>query len=140
MSSVRSTTSGSTQQCSCGKSQRSSQRAVKWATAGGLFAALGLCAACCLLPFALLSVGVAGVWVSTLDALARYKWVFVGLVAALLGYGFYVVYLKPRRACAAGAACEVCRPGRSVRIGLWVATILAIGGIVFEQVEPYLAH
>jgi mercuric ion transport protein len=139
MENVSSTPSEGAGSCSCGKSANSSKLAVKWTTAGGLLAALGVCAACCLLPFALLSVGVAGAWVSTLDALAPYKWLFIGLTAALLGYGFYAAYWKPRRTCAAGAACEVCGTGRSVRVGLWIATILAVGGIVFEQVEPYLA-
>jgi mercuric ion transport protein len=122
-------------QCAC----TGSKRTIRWTTAGSLLAALGVCAACCLLPFALLSVGVAGAWVSTLDALTPYKWMFIGLTAALLGYGFYAVYWRPRRTCAAGTACEVCGSGRSVRAGLWIATILAIGGIVFEQIEPYLA-
>jgi mercuric ion transport protein len=126
-------------QCSCGKSADGSMRVVKWTTAGGVFAALGVCAACCLLPFALLSIGVAGAWVSTLDALAPYKWIFIGLTAALLGYGFYAVYWKPRRTCAAGAACKACGSSRSVRVVLWVATVLAIAGIVFEQVEAYLS-
>jgi mercuric ion transport protein len=139
MESVSSTATAGARSCSCGKSANSSKRAVKWTTAGGLLAALGVCAACCLLPFALLSAGVAGAWVSTLDALAPYKWVFIGLTAVLLGYGFYAAYWKPRRTCAAGAACEVCGTGRSVRVSLWIATILAVGGIVFEQVEPYLA-
>jgi mercuric ion transport protein len=104
-----------------------------------LFAALGVCAACCLLPFVLISLGVTGAWVGTLDSLARYKWPFISLAAALLGYGFYVVYWRPKRQCAAGAACTARATGRSVRVGLWVATILAIGGVAFEQVEPLLA-
>lgn len=135
MSNVRSIAAEGTHQCA----GSSSKRAVGWTTAGGLLAALGVCAACCLLPFALLSFGVAGAWVSTLDALAPYKWVFIGLTVVLLGYGFYAAYWRPRRTCAAGAACETCGTGRPVRIGLWIATILAISGIVFEQVEPYLA-
>lgn len=104
-----------------------------------MLAALGVCAACCLLPFALLGVGVAGAWVSALDALAPYKWIFI-VLTALLGYGFYAAYWKPRRSCAAGTNCEVCGTGRSVRVGLWIATILAIGGIVFEYFEPLLVH
>jgi mercuric ion transport protein len=138
MDNVSSLASAGARQCSCGKSPNRSKRIAKWTTAGGLLAALGVCTACCLLPFALLSVGVAGAWVSTLDALAPYKWIFISLTVALLGYGFYAVYWKPRRTCSAGAACDVCGSGRSVRIGLWIATTLAIGGIAFEQVEPYL--
>jgi mercuric ion transport protein len=125
--------------CGCSKSANRSQRVVKWTTAGGLLAALGICAACCLLPFTLLSVGIAGAWVSTLDALAPYKWIFIGLTVGLLGYGFYAVYWKSRRTCSAGPSCKVCGTSRSVRVGLWIATILAIGGIVFEQLERHLA-
>lgn len=125
-------------QCNCTKSGNSSNRAVKWTTVGGVLAALGVCAACCLLPFTLLSVGVAGAWVSAMNSLAPYKWIFISLTAALLAYGFYVVYWKRRGTCAAGAACKVCGASLSVRVGLWIATILAIGGIVFEQIEPFL--
>ena len=125
-------------QCGCSNTRIANSRAVKWTTVGGVLAALGVCAACCLLPFTLVSVGLAGAWVSTLDSLAPYKWIFVGLTVALLGYGFYLVYWKPRRACAAGASCAVCGTSRSVRIALWIATFLAIGGLVFERIESSL--
>jgi hypothetical protein len=57
-------------QCNCGRQGNGSKRVIKWTAAGGVLASLGVCAACCLLPFVLLSVGVAGAWVSALDALA----------------------------------------------------------------------
>jgi hypothetical protein len=60
------------EQCSCGSSAVANNKLVKWTTARGLFAALGVCAACCLLAFVLISLGVAGAWVGTLDSLARY--------------------------------------------------------------------
>jgi len=111
---------------------------VRWTTLGGVLAALGVCAACCLLPFVLLGLGVAGAWVSTVDSLARYKCIFIALTVALLGYGFYAAYWRPRGTCAAGTACQVCGSSRTVRVGLWIATILAISGIVFVQLEPML--
>jgi mercuric ion transport protein len=138
MDNVSTSSSAAAQKCDCSKSTNGSERVIKWTTVGGLLAALGVCAACCLLPFTLMSVGVAGAWVSTLDSLAPFKWVFIGLTAGLLGYGFYAVYWKPRRSCSTGASCQVCGTSRSVRVGLWIATILAIGGIVFEQLEPHL--
>lgn len=133
-----STTTDVVPKCGCSKPTNASRRVVKWTTAGGLLAALGVCAACCLLPFTLLSVGIAGAWVSTLDALAPYKWIFISLAVGLLGYGFYAGYWKPRRACSAGASCEVCGTSRSVRLVLWIASILTHGGIVFEQLERYM--
>ena len=111
---------------------------VTWTAAGGVLASLAVCAAGCLLPFALLSLGAGGVWVSRLDSLAPYKWLFVALTAAFLAHGFYRAYWIPGRAAAAGAACDTCGSTRLVRISLWVATFLALGGIVFERFEPLL--
>lgn len=128
-------------QCSCTTSAVGTHRIVKWAAAGGVLAAIGVCAACCLLPFVLLSLGIAGAWVSGLDAFAVYKWPLLGLALVLLAYGFYAAYVKPKRICAAGVSCRVCGSSRTVRVGLWVATILTLGGILFEQIEPLLrAH
>lgn len=103
---------------------------------GSILAALGLCAACCLLPMVLAGVGLAGAWLGMLDALVPYKWLFVVATTALLGYGFYAAYRKS--ACSAGAACAASRSSRKQRIVLWVATILAIAALAFEQVEPLL--
>ncbi len=79
-------------------------RIAKWTTAGGILAALGICAACCLLPFILVGAGVAGAWIATLDALVSYKWYFVVATVGLLGYGFYVAYRKPKTGCAGGSS------------------------------------
>ncbi len=124
--------------CQCTASSAGDNRLAKWTTAGGILSALGICAACCLLPFILLSLGIAGAWVGVLDALAPYKWIFIASTAVLLGYGFYAVYWKKPITCESGSKCKTCRSNRHIRTALWVATILAVGGIVFEQVEPYL--
>ncbi len=125
-------------QCTCTASSETSKRLARWTTAGGILSALGICAACCLLPFVLVSVGIAGAWVGMLGSLGRYKWILIAVTAALLGYGFYVVYWKAKPTCAAAPDCKTCRSSRSMRIGLWVGTILAISGIVFEYIEPML--
>jgi len=124
----------------CTGPKDNAQGKVKLATAGAVLAALGTCAACCLLPAVLIGFGIAGSFVSSLDALAPYKWILIAITAALLGYGFYSVYWKPKRTCAAGAACTVCRSGRSVWVALWIGTILAISGIVYGYLEPWLTR
>lgn len=127
-----------TARCDVSRPTSSTTRAAEWTAVGGVFAALGVCASCCLLPFTLAALGVGGVWIGALDALAPYKPIFVGVAGALLAYGFYAVYWKRRKACAAGASCTTCRPGRSVRAGLWVATVLAASSVLFDYLEPYL--
>ena len=116
----------------------SNQRQAKWATAGAVLAALGICGACCLLPVALPAIGVAGSLVGALDSLARYKGLFVATTCALLAYGFYIVYWKPQQTCAAGPECAACSSSRSIRIMLWSGTALALSGIAFEYLEAWL--
>jgi mercuric ion transport protein len=77
-------------------------------------------------------------WVTALDTLAPYKWIFIALTVALLGYGFYAVYFRRMNTCAGEMNCDTRNSGRSVRVGLWIATILAIAGIIFERIEPML--
>jgi mercuric ion transport protein len=129
-----------TAKCGCASPPGNSQSKVKLATAGAVLASLGICAACCLLPAVLIGLGVAGSFAGALDSLAPYKWIFIAITAALLGYGFYTAYWKPRNVCAAGASCETCGSARSVRIALWLGTALAISGIVYGYMEPWLAH
>jgi mercuric ion transport protein len=119
-----------------------SGRLAQWTTAGGIVAALGVCAAGCLPPFALISLGAAAGWASTFEALLPFKWLFVGSAAALLGYGFYAAYWKPKRkqACADGAGCPGQQPGTGLRVGLWIGVLLVAGGIAFQYVEPMLAR
>jgi mercuric ion transport protein len=135
---AESASTAATPKCGCASPPSNCQGKVKLATAGAVLASLGICAACCLLPAVLIGLGVAGSFVGVLDSLARYKWIFIAITAGLLGYGFYTVYWKPRKTCAAGASCETCGSVRSVRIALWVGTALAISGIVYGYVEPWL--
>lgn len=88
MNTADSSASNTSTPCAYAGSSDTGKHVARWTTAGGILSALGICAACCLLPFVLLSFGIAGAWVSALDALAPYKWIFIILTAALLGYGF----------------------------------------------------
>lgn len=105
--------------------------------AGGILGALAA-SSCCIIPLVLFSLGIGGAWVGNLTALAPYKPFFVAGTAALLGYGFYLVYWKPRRACADGSACARPMPGRLVQIALWLAAVLVAAAFAFDFVAPYL--
>jgi mercuric ion transport protein len=135
---MQSTVEDSVASQACSRKVSNERKLAKWATAGGIVAAVGVCAACCLLPFLLVGVGVAGAWVATLDALAPYKWYFVVATAGLLGYGFYVAYRKPKPGCAAGSSCPSCGAGTAVKVGLWGGVVLAFSGIAFESLERFL--
>ena len=103
---------------------------------GGIVAALGA-ATCCVLPFALFSAGISGAWIGNLTAFEPYQPVFITIALACLGYGFYLVYRKPRAAeCIEGSYCARPSSHRNAKMGLWIATILIIVAVGF----PYAAR
>ena len=120
------------QQASRGELRR--QRVV---VAGGILGALAA-SSCCVVPLLLFSLGIGGAWIANLTALAPYKPLFVAATAGLLGYGFYSVYWKPKRACVADAACARPLPNRVVKVGLWIATVLVVIALGFDYIAPVL--
>ncbi|TAJ33930.1 mercuric transporter MerT family protein [Bosea sp. (in: a-proteobacteria)] len=102
---------------------------------GGILAALGT-GACCVLPFALFALGIGGAWISNLTALYPYQPIFAAVTFGFLGYGFYLVYLKPKVACAEGPNCAKPSSGRAAKIGLWTATVLVFVALGFPKLAP----
>ena len=103
---------------------------------GGILAALGV-ATCCVVPFALFFAGVSGAWIGNLTALKPYQPLFVALATGCLGTGFYFVYRKPRAAeCVEDSYCARPSSRRLTKIGLWIATIVAVVAVGF----PYAAR
>ena len=109
-----------------------SSAAVGWRHRGGTGAAT-----CCVVPFVLFFAGISGAWIGNLTAFEPYQPVFVTIALACLGYGFYLVYRKPRAAeCIEGSYCARPSSHRDAKIGLWIATILIIVAVGF----PYAAR
>lgn len=104
--------------------------------AGGVLGALAA-SSCCILPLVLFSVGISGAWIGNLTALAPYKPYFAAATLSLLGYGYYLVYVRPKHACADGS-CARPLPNGLVKLGLWVATVLVVAALAFDYVAPLL--
>ncbi len=109
----------------------------EFAATGGILGALAA-TACCILPLVLFSLGVGGVWVGRLASLAPYQPYFIGFAALSIGYGFWLVYRRPRAACAEGDACARPLPKRLVKTALWSATVLVLAALVYPYAIPYL--
>jgi len=105
------------------------------ASVGGILAALGA-ASCCVIPFALFTLGVSGAWIGNLTALEPYQPIFAAVAFGFLGYGFYLVYRKPRVACAEDSYCARPSSGRTAKIGLWTATVLIVIALGFPRLAP----
>lgn len=102
---------------------------------GGILAALGT-TACCVVPFALFTLGISGAWIGNLTALYPYQPILAAVTFGFLGYGFYLVYRKPKVACAEGTYCAQPKSSRIAKIGLWTATVLVIVGLGFPKLAP----
>lgn len=104
---------------------------------GGILGAVAA-SSCCIVPLALFSLGISGVWIGNLAALSPYQPIFVLITAGFLGYGYYLVYWKPRKVYADGTACARPLPNRIVKIALWAGTILVAAAVAFPYVTPAL--
>lgn len=91
----------------------------------GLVSAIGA-STCCVLPLALVSVGLGGAWVSQLRALERFAPLFIGGAIAAFAYAFYRLYLRPAP-CAATTTAECAVPAgrRRQRIAFWTTLVTA---------------
>ena len=107
--------------------------------AGGILAALGA-ATCCVIPFALFTLGVSGAWIGNLTAMEPYQKYFALLSLGFIGYGAYRVYTKPKAVCAPGSYCADPKSDEVAKIGLWTATVLVIVAVGFPYVIHYIAY
>jgi mercuric ion transport protein len=105
--------------------------------AGGVLGAIAA-SSCCILPLALFGLGITGVWIGNLAALTPYQPIIVLITAGFLGYGYYLVHWKPKKACAEGTACARPRAHHLAKIALWVATVLVTAAVAFPYVAPAL--
>lgn len=103
--------------------------------AGGVLGAI-TASSCCIVPLALFSLGISGVWIGNLAALSPYQPIFVLFTIGFLTYGFYLVYWRPKKAYADGTACARPLPNRVVKVALWVATMLVTAAVAFPYVAP----
>ena len=102
---------------------------------GGILGGLAV-GSCCVVPFVLVTVGVSGAWIGNLTALTPYKPIFVAFTVAVLAVGFFMVYRRPKVACADGSYCASPASDRIAKIGLWVATVLVVIALGFPKLAP----
>jgi mercuric ion transport protein len=103
---------------------------------GGL-AAGALASSCCILPLALVSLGIGGVWVGKLTALAPYQPAFLAAAALLIGVGLWRAHRKPA-ACVPGSLCEKPAKTRATKTLLWIGALLAASAASVNLVPYFL--
>jgi len=105
--------------------------------AGGIFGAIAA-STCCIVPLLLFSLGISGAWISNLTAMQPYKPIFIVMTLGFLGYGFWMVYRKPKD-CGEGEACARPLPNTLVKTSLWGSTFLIIVAIFWNWIAPVVA-
>ena len=93
--------------------------------AGGVIGALAA-SMYCIVPLALVSVGVSGAWIGTVTALAPYQPLFLTIAIVCLGAGFWLVYLRGTNDCDT-EACADPKAGRVIKSVVWVKGVLWLG-------------
>ena len=110
-------------------------RRQSWFTALGVAGAV-LASSCCVVPLALVLLGVSGAWIGNLTALEPYKPLFAVAALVFIGLGFRHVYFKPKLACADGSYCAHPQASLVTRTALWGATALIILSITVDLWAP----
>lgn len=103
--------------------------------AGGLAAGL-LASSCCILPLALVSVGIGGTWMSYLTALSPYQPYFLGAAVLSIGAGLWRAYRTPKE-CAPGSLCSRSAAGRVTKSVLWISAGLVAAAASVNILAPY---
>lgn len=106
-----------------------------WLATGGLIGAV-LASSCCVIPFALISLGISGAWIGTLSALEPLKPLFATVTIALIAAGFWHVYFRKPEECKDGSYCA--RPGSSrlTKSALWLATAIVLIALTIDFWAP----
>jgi mercuric ion transport protein len=97
-----------------------------------------LASSCCIVPLALVMLGVSGAWIGNLTALAPYKPWFVAGTLLLLSLGFWHVYFRAKPACADGSYCARPQSALVTKTALWLATVLVLFAATISYWAPYL--
>ncbi len=82
---------------------------------------------CCLGPVVLLSLGVGGSWMSSLNALEPYRPIFIGITVIFLFLAFRKLYLLP-------AKCDTCTNDSALkkqRIIFWIVALIVVALVTF---------
>ena len=99
-------------------------RRAGWLAAGGIAGAL-LASSCCVLPLALVLIGVSGAWIGNLTALEPYTPLFAVVTLGLIAAGLWHAYHGQAAKCAEGF-CGSTRRRTFTRLVLWAAAVLVI--------------
>ena len=96
---------------------------------GAIMAAIGA-SVCCVVPLALVLLGISGAWIANLTALDAWRPWFSAGTLVCLAWAFWTVY-GPASRCRTDGSCAEPRQLHRRRRWLWVATLLISALLLF---------
>lgn len=103
---------------------------------GGLAGAF-LASSCCILPLALIGLGVSGAWIGNFTALEPYKPVFLLVAMTFLAAGFREVYFRKPAPCRDGSYCTRRSSSIIKQVALWSGTLIVLAALTIDVWAPY---
>ena len=97
----------------------------------------GLASACCVVPLLFVTLGISGAWIANLTALEPIKPYVAVVTLALLGYGFWHVYLKPKPAWEDSSYCARPQSARTTKSVLWFGLAIIIPALTIDWWAPW---
>jgi len=113
------------------------ERGAKATIAATLLGALAM-TSCCILPLALVSLGVTGVFIGKLGALYQYHWYFLAFASAALAYGFWKAYRPVTTDTCADGTCARPLNRTLMRSVMWGSLVVVIVAVAFQYIAPIL--
>jgi mercuric ion transport protein len=101
--------------------------------AGGLAAVLA--SACCLGPLVLVSIGLGGAWVSSLQALEPFRPIFIGVAVVALFFAYRRIF-RPVAECKLGEVCALPETRRAHKVVFWSVALLVLLAVTFPYYIP----
>ena len=91
---------------------------------------------CCILPLALVMLGVTGVFIGKLGSLYQYHWYFLAFAVGALGYGFYKAYRPVNTENCADGTCARPMNRTVIRSVMWFSLVVVAGSQLFQYLAP----
>lgn len=105
-----------------------------------MFIAILAMISCCILPLALVSLGITGVFIGKLGSLYQYHWYFLAFAVVALAYGFWKAYRAVNTENCADGTCTRPMNRTLMRSIMWLSLVIVIAAQLFQYLAPYLLN
>lgn len=105
-----------------------------------MFMAILAMISCCILPLALVSLGITGVFIGKLGSLYQYHWYFLAFATGALAYGFWKAYRPVNTESCADGTCARPMNRTLMRSIMWLSLVVVIAAQLFQYLAPYMLN